>query len=80
MPELFFNWSRAKINELNEELVATQLYRSGDTVFDLGDAADTFYIVREGRLDYETVMEIESAFKLPIDDKNWEVKKKKKVI
>jgi CRP-like cAMP-binding protein len=80
VPELFGQWSRAKISELNETYVATKLCRSGDVVYDIGEPADHFYIVREGRLEFETAMEIETALKLPVDDKNWEVKRKRKTI
>ena len=80
VPELFGQWSRAKINELNDSFVSTKLYKSGDVVYEIGQPADWFYIVSEGRLEFETLMEIESAFKLPVDETNWEVKRKRKTI
>lgn len=80
VPELFGTWSRAKINELNESFVTTQLFKTGDLIYDIGQPAEVFYIVREGKLEFETVIEAETAYKLPVDGKNWEVTRTKKTI
>jgi len=50
-------------------------YSAGDTIYDIGQNASTFYLVREGKLTMETIIEIESFFKFPVDRHTWEIRK-----
>lgn len=55
-------------------------FKTGEIVYDMGTKASTFYIVVEGKLCMETVIEIDNFFKFPINKKQWEVRKSRKRI
>lgn len=80
LSELFGTWSKAKILDLNEQYCHQIAYKQGDVVYDVGHPAEVFYIVREGKLALETIIESEQNLKYPIDAKSWEVIKTKKVM
>ena len=47
----------------------------GSIVYDIDQEPDFFYVVRKGKLIMETIIEIDSYFKYPIDKQSWEVRK-----
>ena len=47
----------------------------GTTVYDIGQEPATFYVVVRGKLIMETVIEIDSFFRYPVDKQTWEVRK-----
>ena len=48
----------------------------GQTVYDIGSPAHTFYIVVEGKLCMETIIEINNYYRFPIDKTSWDLRKK----
>ena len=54
--------------------------RPGDYIYDIGQAAQVFYIVREGELVHETVIDYTQSMKYPIDAKSWEIKRTTKTL
>ena len=70
----FKEWERVKLSDYNYKAneIKVQL---GATIYDIGQAASTFYVVREGKLTMETIIEVESFFKFPVDRQKWEVRK-----
>ena len=47
----------------------------GTTIYDIGQDALTFYVVRSGKLIMETLIEMDSYFRYPIDLQRWEIRK-----
>ena len=54
--------------------------KANDLIFDLGEPAEMLYIVREGELSHETIIEHETNMKFPDGAKSWEVIRKTKTI
>lgn len=52
-----------------------QQYLKGFTIYDIGMDPNTFYVVRKGKLIMETVIEIDSYFRYPVENQTWEVRK-----
>jgi hypothetical protein len=46
-------------------------YKPNDLVFDVGSNAEVFYIVRDGTLAHETIIEQENNMKYPDGTKSW---------
>ena len=70
----FKGWERVKLSDYNhmaDEIKVTE----GQTIYDIGQSASTFYVVREGKLTMETIIEIDSFFKIPVDRNRWEIRK-----
>lgn len=78
--DLFFNWTKAKIMDLNENYLSENTAKKDELIYDLGQQAETFYIVRYGELVLETIIEQETNMKFPIDTKSWEVKRTTKTL
>ena len=70
----FKEWEKVKLSDFNH--MANEVkYSAGDTIYDIGQNASTFYLVREGKLTMETIIEVESFFKFPVDRQTWEIRK-----
>lgn len=73
----FSGWDRVDLldfNNVSEELKLTK----GTTIYDIGADPASFYVVRKGKLIMETIIEIDSYFRFPINKQSWEVRKKTK--
>lgn len=51
-------------------------YTTGQTVYEIGSKANTCYIVAEGRLIIETIIEVDNCFKFPVSKSEWELRKR----
>ena len=70
----FGKWQREDrfdFNNLSDELKVTK----GTTIYDIGQDAMTFYVVRSGKLIMETIIELDSYFRYPVDLQRWEIRK-----
>ena len=70
----FSKWDRVSLVDFNnvaEELKVTK----GTTIYDIGMDPSTVYVVRKGKLIMETIIEIDSYFRYPVDTQTWEVRK-----
>ena len=70
----FKGWERVKLSDYNhmaDEIKVTE----GQTIYDIGQNASTFYVVRGGKLTMETIIEIDSFFKIPVGRGRWEIRK-----
>jgi len=70
----FGAWDRVDLldfNNVSEELQLTK----GTTIYDIGQDPSTFYVVRKGKLIMETIIEIDSYFRYPVNKQSWEVRK-----
>ncbi len=45
LPRLFKDWSKAKIMDINERFIDESTYAVNGFVYDMGQPAETFYIV-----------------------------------
>lgn len=66
MHPFFGKWQREDrydFNNLSDELKVTK----GTTIYDIGQDPGTFYVVRSGKLIMETLIELDSYFKYPVD-------------
>jgi len=71
----FFNerdFPTVKMGDFNAAL-CSQNIKQGDKLYDIGAPAEAFYIVKEGKIAIETVIEIESFYRFPIDKKKLEM-------
>ena len=50
-------------------------YKQDSIIYEIGQLPNTFYLVREGKLCMETIIEVESYYKYPINKQEWEVRK-----
>jgi hypothetical protein len=57
LTEIFFTWNKAKILGLNEHYIYQTSYKAGDIIYDIGQPAEVFYMMREGRAVQETIIE-----------------------
>ena len=80
LSEIFQTWSKAKILDINDNYIMEMHYKPNDLVFDVGQAAEVFYILREGTLAHETIIEQETNLKFPDGTKSWQVMRKTKTI
>ena len=48
LSEIFRTWSKHKILETNDEYIMEKYCKADDLIYDIGEPAETFYIVREG--------------------------------
>lgn len=80
MHDVFVEWSKAKILDLNEHYIQETFVEEGQYVYDIGHNADRFYIVREGELIMETLLEYETTVKFPADTHSWELDQTTKTI
>lgn len=80
MHEIFGEWSKAKILDLNEHFLKEAHFKEGDFVYDLNDTADKFFIVREGELVHETIFDSQSTIKYPFDKHSWKIEQTTKTI
>lgn len=70
----FAKWDRVNLvdfNNTSEEFKVTK----GTTIYDIGMDPNTIYVVRKGKLIMETVIEIDSYFRYPVENQTWEVRK-----
>jgi len=77
--KFFAGWDRVSLVDFNnssEELKVLQ----GTIIYDIGQDPTTIYVVRRGKLIMETVMEIDSYFRYPINKQTWEVRKRTRQI
>ncbi len=49
-------------------------------IYDIGLEPNSIYVVRRGKLIMETVIEIDSYFRYPVDKQTWEVRKQTRQI
>lgn len=70
----FAELPRVKLSDLNNNLFSEQKFSQGDRIYDIGQPSNVFYIVREGKLSMETVMEIDDVFKAPATHREWTVR------
>ena len=62
-------------NSASEQIKIAQ----GETLYDIGQMPNNFYVVREGKLIMETIIEVDTYFKFPVNRHKWEVRKQTKV-
>jgi len=55
--------------------VNQQKYNINSVIYDIGSNPSTFYIVREGNLCMETIIETDSFYSFPIDNQKWQLRK-----
>ena len=70
----FKPWDRVNVVDFNNFAEEIHLPK-GKTLYDIGNEPNTIYIVRRGKLIQETIIEIDSYFRYPIDKKSWEIRK-----
>ena len=78
--EIFHDWTKAKIMDINENYVYQFTSEEGSLVYDVGQPAEVFYIVREGTLVLETIIEEQNTFKYPVEAHGWEIKRTTKTL
>jgi CRP-like cAMP-binding protein len=49
--------------------------RKNEVIYDVGSPAEAFYILKSGKCLVETIIEIESFYRFPIDKRRWEMRK-----
>ena len=76
---LFKSWDRVSLIDFNNHADELKVSK-GTTIYNIGQDAETIYVVRRGKLIMETVIEIDSYFRFPIDKQTWEVRKKTRQI
>lgn len=64
--------------DLNENYLDQLTWKKGQLIYDIGSDAETFFIVREGCLQHETLIETEHLIKYPVDAANWLVERRTK--
>ena len=77
---LLRKWPRTKVVVLNDSFVEQVFFKAGDIVYDMGQPAQTFYIIKSGELDVETVIQQQRSIKIPINDTAWEIKRQTKIL
>ena len=75
----FSKWDRVDLLDFNNASEELQLTK-GTTIYDIGQDASTFYVVRRGKLIMETIIEVDTYFRYPVNKQSWEVRKKTKQI
>lgn len=70
----FQNFSSVKMVDFNN-CIRQQCINKGDRLYDIGNVSDCFYFLKEGKISIETVIEIESFYRFPIDKKKWELRR-----
>lgn len=60
--------------------MGTRAFKTNEYIYNLGEPSEIFYIVRTGKLVYETVVEQETNMKFPVQNNSWEVKRKTKTM
>ena len=71
---LFQDWDPVEVSEFNNCVSKLKLAK-GSVLYEIDDDPSTFYIVLKGQLTMETIIEIDSYFRYPIDSRKWEVRK-----
>ena len=80
VPEIFYKCTKTKIIDINENFMGESTFQTNDLVYNIGHPSQIFYIVSEGRLVLETIVEQETNMKFPIENNGWEVKRKTKTM
>jgi len=80
LPEIFQTFSKHKVLEINDQYIMEKYCKANDLIFDLGEPAEMLYIVREGQLAHETIIEHETNMKFPDGAKSWEIMRKTKTL
>ena len=75
----FQSFPPVKLIDINNAMEEIR-YLMGQTVYEIGAKANTMYIVVEGRLCMETIIEIDNFFRFPVNKNEWEVRKRTRKI
>lgn len=70
----FQPWDRVSLVDFNNAAEEIEMSK-GSTIYDIGQDPDRIYLVKRGKLIMETILEIDSYFRIPIDKKSWEIRK-----
>jgi len=66
--------------DVNERYIEQFMAAKDSLIYDIGQPAEVFYIVREGELVLETILEYEETLKFPVDAKSWELRRTTKTM
>jgi CRP-like cAMP-binding protein len=75
--DIFKNLSRIKMLDINL-IFHEQKFAPGNKLYDIGADPEVVFVVKEGKLVQETVFEIDEYFKIPVEKKQWHVRRKTK--
>ena len=70
----FSKWDRVFLVDFNN-ISEEHRVAKGTTIYDIGQDPATFYVVRQGHLIMETMIETDHYFRYPVDTKKWEIRK-----
>lgn len=73
MGDILQGISKAKILDLSRNYMKQINVHENSFVYDLNDDCSKVYIVREGQLVHDTIIEHDSAVKFPCDTNSWEI-------
>lgn len=73
MHEVFGDLGKAKILDLSQNYMKIINVPEGNFVYDMSDDSDKVYIVREGELIHDTILEVDTSVKFPSDCHSWEI-------
>ena len=65
------DWEFEKMQHFNSELNQMTLL-PGEVVYELNDPTDVFYLVKQGSLQVEAVVELEEENQFPVGNDKWE--------
>jgi CRP-like cAMP-binding protein len=73
--DFFKSFPPVKLIDINNAMREIK-YLAGQNVFEIGAKSGSVYIVLEGRLTMETIIEIDNFFRFPVSKTEWEVRKR----
>ena len=75
----FSAWDRVDLVDYNNSAEEHKVTK-GTIIYDIGMDPNTFYVVRKGKLIMETIIEIDSYFRCPVNVQTWEIRKTTRTI
>ena len=70
----FSSWSFNKIQQFSSSLVKV-CFKSGDTIYDFQEESKVFYIIKSGKIELQTIIEIEQSNRWPVNFREWKTRK-----
>ena len=64
----------SKLYDINTA-IAEISYTAGETIYNMGHDTSAFYMVKDGAVLLETLIEIDAYFKIPVKTNEWDVRK-----
>ena len=70
----FSHWSLNKIQHFSGSLIKVE-YKTGDIIYEFSDFSQVFYIIRSGKVEIQTFIDIEESNRWPVNCHEWNTRK-----